>query len=68
LPFEYIELKLCKLFGCLPSQLRNEDYSHLLKIMALDDATTQYQNWLQDDKLPVKLKLSLEILKLENKA
>jgi len=65
IPFEVIELQLCKLFSCTPSQLRKEDYTSLLKLHALDDALEQYKNWLNDDKMPVTLKLHLEILKLE---
>ena len=66
MPFELLELNLCKLFHCLPSQLRNEDYSHLLKLYALDNAIEQYNSWQYDDKkLATSLKLHLEILKLE---
>lgn len=65
LPFEIVELQLCKLFHCTPSQLRKEDYTQLLKLYALDNALEQYKNWSSDDKLPIPLKLHLEILKLE---
>lgn len=65
IPFEYLELQLCKLFHCLPSQLRKEDYAQLTKLYAIDNALEQYKAWASDDKLPVSLKLHLEILKLE---
>lgn len=66
LPFEYVELQLCKLFHCLPSQLKNEDYPHLMKLLAMDNALETYKNWVNsDDKLPTPLKIHLEILKLE---
>lgn len=66
IPFEYLELQLCKLFHCLPSQLRKEDYSKLTQLYAIDNAIEQYKSWVNsDDKLPLPLKLHLEILKLE---
>lgn len=34
-PPEYLELALCREFGCLPSQLRNEKLSDVLGIMSM---------------------------------
>lgn len=65
LPFEYVELMLCKLFSCLPSQLEGEDYNHLMNLLAIDNALTQYENWQNDSKIHPRLKIKLEILKLE---
>lgn len=65
LPSEILELQLCKLFNCLPSDLDKESYSRLIKLFSVNNALDNYQNWQQNDKIPVHLKLSVEVLKLQ---
>lgn len=37
-PIEYIEMQLCREFGCLPSQLRAEPADNVLGILAMMSA------------------------------
>lgn len=37
-PAEYVELSLCREFGCLPSELRREPVENVLEIMAMISA------------------------------
>lgn len=37
-PLEYIELQLCREFGCLPSQLRAEPVDNVLGVLAMMSA------------------------------
>jgi hypothetical protein len=64
LPFEWLELQLCELFNCLPSQLAHEDYNHLIKLLTLHNAFEEYQSW-DKDKGKARLELKKKILKLE---
>ena len=66
LPSEVIELQLCKLFNCLPSELDKEDYKRLMTLYAVDGAITKYQNMQNDgSKTPIRSRLMVEILKME---
>lgn len=64
LPFEWLELQLCQLFHCLPSELASEDYNHLIKLLTLHNAFEEYQSW-DKDKGKARLELKKKIIKLE---
>lgn len=65
LPNEVMELQLCKLFNCLPSDLDKEDYRRLIKLYSVNSALENYESWQHNDKIPLHLKLSVEVLKLQ---
>lgn len=67
LPDEVIELQLCELFHCLPSQLDKEDYQRMMTLLSVSNAINKYQNMLNDGKkTPIRSRLIVEILKMEN--
>lgn len=66
LPYEVIELQLCELFGCTPSQLDREDHARVMTLLSIKNALNKYESMLSDgSKIPIRSRLMVEILKME---
>lgn len=69
-PAELMIYNLCKMFGCLPSDIMQEDYDEIMKMVVIHNTLSEVDEmrgeW-EKKKLSVGLgiKLELEKLKLE---